>query len=172
LNFFLHQPRRLPNPNMKTLLLLFPLFAFLGCTETQTGNAKAFLASPTGQAILQHVEQTALVAADSALQQYSETGKVKGEQVAQDSLTSVSHQLRDLHGTEAGSPGAIKQAVAKGSSSPVVTQKVAPAVADAVAKATKEGVPPKIANEAAARGLDKAVAKRKSAKRRPSPSHS
>jgi hypothetical protein len=137
------------------------------CTETQSSSAKAFLASPTGQALLQHVETTAAAAADSALQQYSETGKVKGEQVARDSLSSVSQQLRGLQATgAAANPGAIKEAVASASASEAVTQKVAPAVASAVAKAHQQGLPADAANEAAARGLDKAAAKRKSPKPR------
>ncbi len=151
---------------MKTPLLLIPLFALLACSQTQTENLKGFAASPAGQNLLNHVETIALAAADSALQQYESTGTVAGEQVARDSLSSVSHQLRGLQTTDAAATaGAIKQAVKKGSATPVVTNKVAPAVAQAVSDAARKGIPADVANEAAARGLDKAAAKHKPSKR-------
>ena len=143
-------------------IFLIGLLALAGCSTTQQKNLNDFLASPAGKAILNSVETTALNAADSALQQYAETGKVKGEKVAQASLSSVSQQLRGLQATKhAADPAAIHEAVQNGSASPIVTKRVAPAVATAIAKAAKEGVPADAANEAAARGLDKAAAKKK-----------
>jgi hypothetical protein len=143
-------------------ILLAGLFALVGCNTAQQKNVNDFLASPAGKMILATVETTALNAADSALQQYVDTGKVQGEKVAQASLSSVSQQLRGLQATKgAANPVAIHEAVENGSASPVVTKRVAPAIATAIAKATKEGAPADAANEAAARGLDKAAAKKK-----------
>jgi hypothetical protein len=74
------------------------------------------------------------------------------------SLSSVSNQLRTLQNTKvAAEPGAVKEAVKMGSVSESVTAKVAPEVAAAIGEAVKAGVSPDAANEAAARGLDKAV---------------
>lgn len=142
----------------RILLLSIPLTLFSGCSSTQQ-----FLSSPQGQAILAGVEQTASTAATSAIDQYTKTGKISGKQVAKDSLSSVSQQLRALQATpNAGNPAAIKTAVKEGSASPVVTQKVAPAVASAVSAAVQKGAPPDLANEAAAKGLDKVAEKKKS----------
>ncbi len=136
------------------------LLALGACSTEQKGNVSAFIASPTGKAILKTVEATAAAAADSAIQQYVDTGEVKGASVAKASLGSVSEQLRGLQATEnAGNSAAIKTAVANGSASSAVTKKVAPAVATAIADAVKKGAPPDAANEAAAAGLDKAAAK-------------
>ena len=129
---------------------------FTACSSTQQ-----FLSSPQGQAILAGVEKTAATAAVSAINQYTETGSVSGKQVAKDSLSSVSQQLRGLQATDAAAdPSAIKQAVKTGSASKGVTKKVAPAVATAVSDAVKKGAPPDLANEAAAKGLDKVAAKK------------
>ena len=68
---------------------------------------------------------------------------------------------RGLQATpDAANPGAVKQAVNNGSASKGVTRKVAPAVASAVADAVQKGAPPDLANEAAAKGLDKVGAKK------------
>jgi hypothetical protein len=135
------------------LLIIFGLFT--ACSSTQQ-----FLSSPQGQAILAGVEKTAATAAVSAIDQYTETGSVSGKQVAKDSLSSVSQQLRGLQATDqAADPGAIKQAVKNGSASTGVTKRVAPAVAKAVSDAVQKGAPPDLANEAAAKGLDKVAAK-------------
>jgi hypothetical protein len=137
-------------------LIIVALLAVTSCSTEQQQKVNAYLASPAGQAL----ERTALAAANNALQQYEDTGKVRGKEVAQASLSSVSQQLRGLQATEAAAnPAAIKDAVKNGSASPVVTKKVAPAVAAAVADAVKKGAPADAANEAAARGLDKAAAK-------------
>ena len=138
-----------------TITLLAFFLLLVGCSSTQQ-----FLSSPQGQAILAGVEKTAATAAVSAINQYTETGSVSGKQVAKDSLSSVSQQLRGLQATAAAAdPGAIKQAVKNGSASKGVTKKVAPAVASAVADAVQKGAPPDLANEAAAKGLDKVAAK-------------
>jgi hypothetical protein len=50
--------------------------------------------------------------------------------------------------------------VKNGSASKGVTKKVAPAVASAVAGAVRKGAPADLANEAAAKGLDKVAAKK------------
>jgi len=150
---------------MKNILLITAL-ALGACSTEQQKNASAFLASPTGQALIHHVETTAAAAGDSAIQQYVTTGKVDAQQVAKDSLSSVGQQLRGLQATDqAANPAAITVAVKNGSASPAVAKKVAPAVATAVADAVKKGVPPDVANEAAARGLDKAATKRANQKR-------
>lgn len=100
-----------------------------------------------------------IAAANNALQQLEETGKIKGKEVAKASLSSVSLQLRGLQATEqAADPTALKEAVENGSASSVVTQKVAPAVAKAVSDAVKNGTPKDVANEAAASALDKVAA--------------
>jgi hypothetical protein len=144
----------------KTQLNLIPtiiasIIILNGCSSTQQ-----FLSSPQGQAILTDVEKTAAAAATSAIDQYTTSGKVSGKQVAKDSLSSVSQQLRGLQATDdAANPDAIKTAVKNGSASTVVTKKVAPAVANAVTDAVNKGAPKDAANEAAARGLDKAAAK-------------
>ena len=137
------------------VLVVTSLILLTACSTTQQ-----FLSSPEGKAILSGVEQTAATAAESAIDQYTKTGKVSGEQVAKDSLSSVSQQLRGLQATDAAAnPDAIKTAVATGSASTLVTKKVAPAVASAVTDAVQKGAPPDLANEAAAKGLDKAAAK-------------
>jgi hypothetical protein len=142
----------------RILLLSIAVTLFSGCSSTQQ-----YLSSPQGQAILAGVETTASTAAQSAIDQYTKAGKISGKQVAKDSLSSVSQQLRGLQATPAaGNPAAIKTAVKEGSASPVVTQKVAPAVASAVSAAVQKGAPPDLANEAAAKGLDKVAAKKKS----------
>lgn len=141
---------------LRPVLLLTVGCGLLGaCSSTQQ-----FLSSPQGQAILAGVERTAATAAVSAINQYTETGSISGKQVAKDSLSSVSQQLRGLQATpDAANPAAVKQAVKNGSASKGVTKKVAPAVASAVSDAVKKGAPPDLANEAAAKGLDKVAAK-------------
>lgn len=145
------------NPAIRFVLFLILCLASLSaCNSTQQ-----FLISPKGQAILKQVESTAATAATSAINQYTETGSVSGKQVAKDSLSSVSQQLRGLQATDqAADPAAIKTAVKDGSASKAVTKKVAPAVATAVSDAVKKGAPPDLANEAAAKGLDKVAAKK------------
>ena len=146
------------------LLIIACIIMLNGCSSTQQ-----FLSTPQGKAILAGVEQTVATAGESAIDQYSKTGKVSGEQVAKDSLSSVGQQLRGLQATsDAANPDAIKTAVKNGSASPVVTKKVAPAVARAVTDAVQKGAPPDLANEAAAKGLDKAAAKAAGKKKRPS----
>ena len=138
------------------LLLTISVGLLSGCSSTQQ-----FLSSPQGQEILAGVEKTAAAAAVSAINQYTETGNLSGKQVAKDSLSSVSQQLRGLQATpDAANPAAVKQAVKNGSASKGVTKKVAPAVASAVSDAVKKGAPPDLANEAAAKGLDKIAAKK------------
>ena len=58
----------------------------------------------------------------------------------------------------AGDARAIKDTVKSASVSDSVTEKVAPAVAAAVTEAIDKGVPADLVNEAAARGLDGAIA--------------
>jgi hypothetical protein len=147
--------RELQLANIATLGLSVVMLS--ACTTTQQ-----FLSSPQGQAILAGVEKTAATAAVSAIDQYTQTGSVSGEQVAKDSLSSVSRQLRGLQATDqAADPAAIQTAVKSGSASKAVTRKVAPAVAKAVSDAVQKGAPPDLANEAAAKGLDKVAAKKK-----------
>jgi hypothetical protein len=147
------------------IISIISITALNGCSSTQQ-----FLSSPQGQAILAGVEKTAATAAVSAIDQYTQTGSVSGEQVAKDSLSSVSQQLRGLQATDAAAdPSAIKTAVATGSASKAVTKKVAPAVASAVSEAVQKGAPPDLANEAAAKGLDKAAAKVAAKKKNHSP---
>ena len=137
------------------LLLAVGLALLNACSSTQQ-----FLSTPQGQAILAGVERTAATAAVSAINQYTETGSVSGKKVAKDSLSSVSQQLRGLQATDkAADPGAIRTAVKNGSASKGVTKKVAPAVAKAVSDAVQKGAPPDLANEAAAKGLDKVAVK-------------
>jgi hypothetical protein len=143
-----------PSPIIRSLLIA-ALAAFTSCSATQK-----FLSSPEGQAVLAGVEKTAVTAAESAINQYTSTGKVTGKQVAKDSLSSVSQQLRGLQATDdAANSDAIKTAVKNGSASTVLTKKVAPAVATAVVEAVQKGAPPDLANEAAAKGLDKVAVK-------------
>jgi hypothetical protein len=143
------------NTTPRCIVMLTLSLALTACSSTQQ-----FLSSPQGQAILADVEKTSATAATSAINQYVQTGSVSGKQVAKDSLSSVSQQLRGLQATDqAADPNAIKAAVKNGSASKGVTKKVAPAVASAVADAVKKGAPPDAANEAAARGLDKVAAK-------------
>jgi hypothetical protein len=131
---------------------------FLSACDT----TQQFLKTPEGQAILKHVEMTAAAAANSAIDQYTQTGSVSGKQVAKDSLSSVSQQLRGLQATDqAANPAGIQTAVKNGSASKAVTRKVAPAVAKAVSDAVQKGAPADLANEAAAKGLDKVAAKKK-----------
>jgi hypothetical protein len=132
------------------------------CSTEQEQKFNAFVASSTGQAIINHVEQTSAAAADSAIQQYVNTGQVQGAQVAKDTLSSVSQQLRGLQTTgNAANPAAITQAVNDGTPAKKVRAKVAPAVSKAVTDAVQKGAPADLANEAAARGIDKAAAKSK-----------
>jgi hypothetical protein len=156
----------MPENNQHLMNKLLPALAIAcslliaACSTEQQRKAQAFMATPEGQSLLRGVERTAAAAASSAIQQYADTGEVKADQVAKDSLSSVSQQLRGLQATDnAADPAAIKQAVKHGSASRRVIKKVAPAVATAVADAVKKGAPADAANEAAARGLDKAAAK-------------
>lgn len=138
-----------------TLLIL--LFALSSCATVDK-----FSSSPEGRQILGDVQNAVIAAASNAVQQYADTGKVKGKEVAIASMSSVSEQLRGLQSTEnAANPTALKEAVKDGSASSLLTQKVAPAVAKAVADAVKKGAPKDAANEAAASALDKAAAKHK-----------
>src|SRR4051794_28464549 len=144
------------HPIARLVLLLTLTFGLLNACP----SPQQFLSSPQGQAILAGVERTAATAAVSAINQYTETGSVSGKTVAKDSLSSVSQQLRGLQATDkAADPTAIKTAVKNGSASKGVTKKVAPAVAKAVSDAVQKGAPPDLANEAAAKGLDKVAAK-------------
>jgi hypothetical protein len=130
------------------------------CSTEQQKKFNDFVASPQGQAIVNHVEQTAAAAANSAIQQYVNNGDVQGAQVAKDTLNSVSQQLRGLQATNnAASPAAITQAVKDGTPAKKVRAKVAPAISKAVTDAVQKGAPADLANEAAAKGLDKTAAK-------------
>ena len=138
-----------------TLLIL--LVALTSCATVDK-----FASSPEGRKVLGDVQTVVIAAANDAIQQYADTGKVKGKEVAVASLSSVSQQLRGLQATEdAANPAALKEAVKDGSASTLVTQEVAPAVAKAVANAVKKGASKDAANEAAASALDKAAAKHK-----------
>jgi hypothetical protein len=150
-----------PTINKLRHALYIPLlFSLAACSSSRQKQVADFVASPTGQAILSGVENTALSAANSAAQQVTATGKVNGKKVALASVSSVSQQLRSLQSTDkAANPAAITAAVKAGSANSTVTKTVAPAVAKAVADATQKGAPADLANEAAARGLDKAEAK-------------
>lgn len=132
------------------------------CSSEQKQKFNTFVRSPTGQAIIKNVEQTAAAAANSAIQQCVNNGDVQGAQVAKDTLNSVSQQLRGLQATDnAANPTAITQAVKDGTSAKKVRAKVAPAVSNTVTEAVQKGAPPDLANEAAARGIDKTAAKSK-----------
>jgi hypothetical protein len=136
---------------MKNKLLILLCAALSACETT-----RQFAASPAGQ----ELQKAVIAAAKNALQQYEDTGRVKGKEVAIASLSSVSQQVRGLQATEAAAnPNALKEAVKNGSASSILTQKVAPAVAAAVVKAVKNGVPKDVANETAASALDKVAAK-------------
>jgi hypothetical protein len=136
-----------------TLLIL--LFALTSCATVDK-----FSSSPEGRKILGDVQTVVIAAANNAVQQYADTGKIKGKEVAIASMSSVSQQLRGLQATgDAANPAALRQAVKDGSASPLLTQEVAPAVANAVADAVKKGAPKDAANEAAASALDQAAAK-------------
>jgi hypothetical protein len=108
--------------------------------------------------ILKKIETTATGAANNAVAEYRKPEHTVNKARAIASLSSVSNQLRSLQATaRAADPGAIKETVRSASVSESVTEKVAPAVADAVTEAIQKGVPADAANEAAARGLDKAA---------------
>jgi hypothetical protein len=109
-------------------------------------------------AVLKRVETTATGAANKAVAEYRNTPHAEYKKRAVASLSSVSNQLRSLQTTKvAGDATTIKETVKSASVSDSVTENVAPAVADAMAEAIRKGVPPDQANEAAARGLDKAA---------------
>lgn len=109
-------------------------------------------------AALKKIETTATSAANQAVTEYRNTQHPESKVRAVASLSSASSQLRTLQSTRrAGDAAAIKETVKSASVSDSVTDKVAPAVASAVAEAVNEGVPADQANEAAARGLDKAA---------------
>ena len=136
---------------MKTKLLILAFASLSACETTRN-----FVASAAGK----ELQKAVIAAADNALQQYEATGKVKGNEVAIASLSSVSRQVRGLQATEdAANPTALKEAVKNGSASTLLTQKVAPAVAKAVVAAVKKGMSKDVANETAANALDKVAAK-------------
>ena len=111
-----------------------------------------------GPAVLKEVEKTATSAANNAVGESRKTGVIENKRLAVASLSSVSQQLRALQNTKrAADMSALGEAVKIGSVSESVTAKVAPAVAAAVNEAVERGVPADLANEAAARGLDKAA---------------
>lgn len=144
---------------LRHLIPVLLVAVLAGCSGSQQRIAD-FAASPTGRAILDKVEGAAFAAANNAAQQVVATGKVNGKKVALASVSSVSQQLRSLQSTDkAATPAAIAAAVQEGSANSTVTKTVAPAVAQAVADATQQGAPADLANEAAARGLDKAAEK-------------
>ncbi|HVI83550.1 MAG TPA: hypothetical protein VM717_12530 [Chthoniobacterales bacterium] len=109
-------------------------------------------------AVLNNVETTATGAANDAVGEYRKIKDAENKKRAVASLSSASNQLRSLQATKlAGNARAIKDSVKSASVSDSVSERVAPAVADAVADAIDKGVPADLANEAAARGLDKAA---------------
>jgi hypothetical protein len=115
---------------------------------------------PTAErpALLKKIETTATGAANEAVGESRKTARVEYKTRAVHSLSSVSNQLRSLQSTaRAGDAMTIRETVRTASVSDSVTDKVAPAVAEAVTEAIDKGVPADAANEAAARGLDKAA---------------
>jgi hypothetical protein len=107
---------------------------------------------------LKRIETTATSAANEAIGESRRTGHVEYKAQAINSLSSVSNQLRSLQATtRAADSSAIWETVKSASVSDSVTEKVAPAVAEAVTEAINKGVPADAANEAAARGLDRAA---------------
>ena len=114
---------------------------------------------PTAErpAVLKRIESTATGAANDAIGKSRKPG-LEHKARAINSLSSVSNQLRSLQATaRAADPSAIRETVKSASVSDSVTEKVAPAVAEALTDAINKGVPADAANEAAARGLDKAA---------------
>ena len=110
-------------------------------------------------AVLKKVEATTTGAANDAVGEYRKIKHAENKARAVASLSSVSNQLRSLQATKlSGDARAIKDTVKSASVSDSVTEKVAPAVAAAVTEAIDKGIPADMANEAAARGLDKAAA--------------
>jgi hypothetical protein len=108
--------------------------------------------------LLRKIETTATGAANDAVGESRKTGRLEYKTRAVHSLSSVSNQLRSLQTTaRAGDAMTIRSTVRSASVSDSVTDKVAPAVAEAVTEAIDKGVPADAANEAAARGLDKAA---------------
>jgi len=109
-------------------------------------------------AVLKTIEATATGAANDAVSEHRRSGREENKVRAINSLSSVSNQLRSLQATpNAADPITIKETIKRASVSDSVTEKVAPAVAEAVTAAINKGVPADAANEAAARGLDKAA---------------
>ena len=108
--------------------------------------------------VLKEIETTATSAANQAVTEHRETEHPGNKMRAVASLSSVSNQLRSLQATRlAGDATTIKETVKSASVSDSVTEKVAPAVAEAVGEGIRKGIPADKANEAAARGLDKAA---------------
>ena len=119
--------------------------------------------SPVGKSII----SVAATAGSQAIDQYASTGKIDGKEIARAGLSGASAQLRAAQTPAApvnasAAKEAAAQAVHDGTGLTSVSNKVAPPVAQAVAKAVKENkAPADLALEAAARGLDKAVANSK-----------
>jgi hypothetical protein len=128
-------------------ITLVAVAALAGCAGW-FAKAVAFEKTPQGQAIVADVTSTALNAGVDAL-----TGNDAGAILA--GVQGGAVLLRTLETTPASSSvSAIETAISQGANVPVVKALVAPAVAAAVAKAEKLGIPATVAVEAAAAGLD------------------
>lgn len=145
---------------MKTLIQLIAITAL--AFSQMGGCATTGQLTPQQRAALTQVELAALNTAVSVGTQYAANGKIDTSQLIINSIDSAANAARTVIGTDAAfDPDAVKEAMQSGSSSTVVDNKVAPPVADAVAKAISKGAKPDDAVEAAARGLNKGARKLK-----------
>jgi hypothetical protein len=136
------------------------------CSTQQQAQISTWFNSPANQAVLKTVGaivlNSAIACAQSAANQYVNTGTVDGKALEASAITGglngAAAQLRSLQATpEAASPKAVYQAFQFSGLSPATAAQVAPVVSTAIAGAVAQGVPPDRANEAAAIALDAAA---------------
>lgn len=121
--------------------------------------------SPERRAALTKLETSVLNTALNVGRDYALTGQVNTTKLIVDSIDNAAGAVQELHDTSAATtPEAVKEVIQINSDSKVVDAKIAPPVANAVAKAISEGAEPEEAAQAAARGLNKAAAKLKEEK--------
>ncbi len=152
-------PKSGAGPLTPLVLILSLLAVVSGCSTLARWQANPKVQTAETLA-LEVVENSALNAGLSAIEQYAASGKVDGRAVGAAALNGVAYQLRTLESTSSASnSSAIAAAVQDGSGIASVSNSVAPIVASAVQVAVQQGVKPDVAVEKAATALDAAAAK-------------
>jgi hypothetical protein len=132
--------------------LLAAAFILCGCANL----------TPNQRSALTQAENIALNTAVNVGLSYATGGTINAAPLIISSIEGGAQIVRSLIGTPAAAnPAAVTEAVASGSVSKAVDNKIAPEVGKAVDQAIKAGAKPDAAVEAVATGLDKAAAELK-----------